>query len=649
MPKPLIARPELSDDKRRELKLYLAEMWRRAEQGRQGQVDSDYARWAKLYDGTPLERERTVPFYKSSNLVVKLVRIYVDTFAARTLNIIFATDPLYTVTGLTTNLKDAWQLYLNRKALQNWNHYNVAKQMIDRGARNGSVVLKTVYNEEMGYNMVADTKDAAKETSYTIFSGPETTVIPFEDFYVYPSTAEAGCADSTPWRDTIIKFHRVRYAEEKAKEMMDKDIWQVEKKDVESYLTKPRDIKQMQTQDEANVNDPQFMEMTVIECHLRYAVTNDNSRMYDIVGVLHPTSGELLDVYFSPYIQNIPIFTDYRPYQREGLWYGESMCELLATCQEEASAIHNDRRNNSFIANAVCFKRKNGSLLPNPSTNWYPGKVWDLESMDDLDVFTVGRNYENMLQQEDYTFNLADQLSGIGEQMRGTAAGQQGTRGVYNSMGTLSVMAEGNQRQDTNIRDVRSSLSQLGRVASRLQASYGPNDPMIATLPKDIQPLVREAMAQIAADKLGSISHLVGTSAAGANSETRKASLLQMSQVVSQYSGFIQQMLPQLLSPQINPGMRAILNDIMNMQAAMARELMREFDLSDMVEDLPNVAAGIEKAIPGGSAGTRPPEGGGNQGGMDPGGAGSSIPPVSRQLLAGAAALPQQAASALGK
>lgn len=575
MAKVQIARPDgLPEDKLESLRRYLIDMWQRAYEGRRSQVDEDYSRWSKVYAGTPIERERTVPFYKASNLVVPLTRIYIDTFVARTLNIIYATKPVYVVDGLPKDIQESWEYYINRKALYNWSHYKLTREYCMRGARNGSVVSKTTYANIEASTMTVNAQGRAEDDTYTIFSGPESRIVPFEDFYVYPIVAEDGASNAIPWKDVLIKFHRVRYPAEIAKSMFDKGDWMLDK-DVEfdSLLNTPRDIKQTTQEGSAGVTDPEYKEVETVECYLEWALSADPYKKYHIVAVIHPGTQKLLDVYFNPYPPNLNVFNDYRPYPREGLWYGESLCQILGVLQEEVSTIHNDRRNNSFIANSVIFKRRNGSLLPNPSTNWYPGKVFDLESMDDLDTLTIGTQYaSDMIPQEDYDFGLADKLSGIGESMQGTAQGQKGAGNVYNTMGTLSVMAEGNQRQDTNIRDVREVLGSLIDTCSRMQARWGMDDPFIETLEPKYQDGVKEALKIFAQRDSQHIRHEVRASNAGANSEVRKASLLQAAQIIGQYGQFIQQQAPQLLNPGLNPGMKAVLTDIIQMQASISKD-----------------------------------------------------------------------------
>lgn len=620
----LIARPTLSNDKREELRKYLLDRWRRSVAGRAVQVDTDYARWAKAYSGVPLEKERTVPFYKSSNYVVKLIRIYVDTFVARTLNIIFATKPLYAVSGIPREDKEAWEYYINYKSQKVWDHYKLAKALCSYGCRNGSIVLKTNQVTKSSIEMRAIDDNRVKEEKVTYYEGPETRVIPFEDWYVYPFGSQT-------WEDIVIKFHRVRFAEEIARDKYNRGIWELKlgKDDFSTYLKTPNDIKVQQEQVESGTYDSQFKEFVAVECHLQYAVTNDATKLYDIIAVIHPQSEELIDLYYNPYPRNLNTFTDYRPFPQDSTWWGESMCELLGQSQEEASVIHNDRRNNSFIANSVTFKRKNGSLLPNPSTNWYPGKVWDLQDMDDLEIMTVGANYPDMIPQEDYVFNLANRLSGIGDSMQGASDGSAGSGGVYNTMGTLAVMAEGNQRQDTNIRDVRDSMGNLADVCSRLQARFGADDPYIDAMPVDMQPQIKRALQTLNSEKYRVINHEVVLSNAGHNAEVEKASLLQITQLLAQHGQTLQQLIPPLLQGKLNPGMTMMLTDLLQMTSSMAKRVMRAFGEADLVEALPDVG----KILAAGGVGA--PDAGtqGAQEDVQPGGPGSSLPPLSGQQL----------------
>lgn len=631
----------LPDDRRKELGLYLQEQWQRAESARTTQVDDKYSTWQKAYSGVPLEEVRTVPFHKASNFVVKLIRMFLDTFVARTLNIVFATKPLYVCDGLPQELREAWELYINRKALYDWDHYQLCRDISFSGNKNGTAVTKSPWIEKATYDVMplAGSSSEFREERYIYYAGPESRVIPFDDFYLYPITATRLC-------DAEIIFHRIRLIEEDANRRVDEGDWELpEGQKVSTYMHHPNDIKRGEEQSEAGVVDPHIREMTAIECHFDYAITNDSSKQYSLVATLEPSSGTLLDLYYCPYPRNLSIFQDYRPFPREDLFFGESMSELLGQSQEEASRIHNERRDNSTIASAVCFKRRQGSLLPNPSTNWYPGKVWDLEDMTDLEAFEVGRNYTDMIPQEQFTLQLAERLSGIGEIMQGASQGSLSKRGIYNTGGTLGVIAEGNQRQDTNIRDVRAVMGAIAKTSSKLQATYGATDPMIDTLPKEAQPKVREALALFASDRYRYMNLEVKASNAGANSEIRKSNLMAMSQAIGQYGQTVMQISQQLANPQLNQSLRLIMNDIIESHRWMAKRLLKEFDEWDATETLPDVLKAIATTVRGGDQTTSQLPPGGGQQGMEPTGFDRSQLPNARASLESLAALPPTAGS----
>lgn len=596
----------LSDDRRDELKSYLRERWLQATRARTEQVDGDYDMWTKAYYGVPLEEIRTVPFYKASNFVVKIIRIYLDTFVARTLNIIYATRPVYVADGLPREFKDSWEYYLNHKALYEWEHYDLHRRLCFAGNKNGTCVVKTPYaHEEEIYVRPMGTTGISEQRVVT-YDGPKSRVIPFEDFYIYPYTSEK-------LEDADILFHRVRYSEERARVLFDKGAWQIGKeRKIEDYIRDVRDVKRLNESSDAGVTDTWYREMQCIECHLRYALTNDSTKLYNVVALLEPLTFDLIDVYFNPYINNLRIFNDYRPFPRETFFYGESLCSILAQSQEEASGIHNERRDNSRIASSVVFKRRNGATLPNPSTNWYPGKVFDLDDMDDLETIEIGRNYEDMINQENMCYDLADKISGIGQTMVGNASGQN-RGGQYNTMGTIAVMAEGNQRQDTNIRDVRSVAGAIICKNSILQATYGGlEDPVIETLPDKYQDDVRQAIRYFQTDKGRFVRHEVKASDAGVNKEVERMNLVQTAQIVGQYTQVVQQMAQQMLDPGLNAGMRTLMTDIVEMHRWMATRLMREFDEADAAELLPDMQAAL-------SAGGIQPNAGPNASAIQPG------------------------------
>lgn len=626
-----IYRPPIDPDTRKELQQYLLTQYENAHSIRREQVEDKYTRWDRNYNAYPKEKVRTVPYYKSSNIVVPIIRIYVDTYVARTLTIMFATRPLFNIDGYPREVKEAYESYVNRKARYDWGYYNLVSQLLSRGAKNGTVVAKTIHDKTT--RIWADEK---QEREVVVFEGPKTMVIPFEDFCVYPTTAN-------DLRQVQIKFHRIRYTEEEILRIIEEDAdalkWDITKEDLERIVSKPKDDKRLQQQEDAGISDPHLKEVHFEECHLDYPIGN-TGKYYSIVALLCPALNRLIDVYVTPYPPGVDIFHDYRPKPKEDFFWGDSWCQILDAAQEEASQIHNARRDSAILATGPMWKRKNGARVPNPSTNSYPGKVFELDEMDDLELLQVSAQIGDMMQEEAMVYQLADRLAGFSPEMQGLSQGNSGKRGIYNTGGVLAVMAEGNLRQDSNIRDVREVVSCIIKSAVSIQARFSPDDPAINFFDPAEQNNIRQALAlSTDIERTRFTKFETNVSDAGANKEVEKAALLQMSNTVGQYAQTIQQLMPQVLSMQ-NPVLKAILYRIVSMQAWMVKRLAYVYEEYDAEGPLNDLKSAIDAGVPelqggssGGTTGPTPPSlaGGNTQGLQSPGptnATGGSPPPI---------------------
>lgn len=621
-----IVRPKLSENKREELETYLLEQFERAKQARETQVGQFYASWNKNYYGTPAEKTRTVPWYKSSNFVVKIVRMFVETFTARTLNLIFATRPLIAVDMFPTELRDPLQFYLDRKAREEWDFWTLMQRTLIRGAKNGTVVIKTTHVEDTTIDVTGGGTTPGEYQSETItkYIGPKPKVIPFDDIFFYPITA---CDLS----EVEIKFQVVRYTEEAAIRKVKSGKWLIDEDDVIGACRMPQDIKRSEEREDAGIYDRLLKEFQMVECHLEYAVENDEGKSFSIIAMICPELRKLVDVYFNPYPGNYETFAIYTPSPREDCIFGESWSEILGQSQEEISQIHNDRRNSSFLTSAPVFKRKNGSNLPNPSTNWYPGKVFDLDDIDDLDIMNVGGHYADMIGEEMHVISLAERLMGIGAIMQGGSSGSSDKRGVYNTGGVLAMMSEGNQRQDTNIRDARNVLSQVAKCCYFLQTTFAANDPLLEFFPKEMAAKIKQAFSQTTRNRINYSSWEIKASSAASNKEIEKSSLLQMANFLGQHAKTLLELTPQAVGA-MNPTMKYMTTSVMNLSSWMAKRLMAAYDEYDTEGVLPDVRQIL-------SGGAQAPVPGAAQEGMDVGGSPEPGAPVNRQLLQQMAAM----------
>lgn len=619
-----VVRPQdLSPERSKEIFKYLSEQWTRASEGRAQQVDTHLDKWDKMYRAVPLSPERNFPWPKASNLVVPIIRMHLDTFVSRTLGIVFGTQPLIKALGYPKEHGDNLERYLNDKSMHSWEMYQFGRDLLFAGNKTGTGTAKVPWVDYSAFDVMpgtaADAEDY-RETEVSVYKGPRPEVIPFEDYFVYPITA-------TRPHHIEIKFHRLRFTSEKAKENCDNGTWMHPFESefpmgaeailgLKTYLETPQDVKRENEQADAGATDYMLQEFQPIEAHFRYDL--GAGVYHDIVALFHPRMTELLDLYFNPYPRNAEIFHSYRPFPRDGMWYGESLCEILGPIQEEISAIHNDRRNNSYLSNSPVFVTKDAANVPNPSTNWYPGKTFRLEDTDDLQVLNIGRPHDPMIDQEGFSMQLAERVTGTGALAQGAASGAMGKRGVYSTGGTMAMIQEGNERQHTNIRDFRQTLSAVIKTCFLLQKAFDPNDPVLEFYPADVRKGIEAALEYADETRTHLCRFEVRTSNAAMNKEVERQSLMQVSGTLNTLYGQTMQAAQQLMNPQLNQGLRLVMNDIVQAQRQMAKRLISAFDELDPEGLLPDVAAAIEAVVPGGSRGSRPPEQPAQPGGLDP-------------------------------
>jgi len=585
MPAPTIVRPTLSPGDARwdELEDYLVEHFRRAKEAREEHLGKSHAKWNSAYKAEAVEKVRTTPFYNASNIVVPLIRIFIDTFVARTLNIIFATNPLIVVEGFPNDQREAGESYLDRKAKREWRFYELCRDMMFRGNKYGTAIVKIPWLEREREIVTSWEQGEPVSEPVPIYSGPMPMSVPFEDFYGYPITANA--IDQFE-----IKFHIIRYTEEHAKRMVldPENPWRLSEQDLESSLMMPRDMKKARQQQEAGVADYHYREFQAVECYLEYPLTSDPSRLYPIVATLQPDTGRLMDIYFDPTPPGVELFVDYRPFPDDDLFWGDSMAKLLAQGQEEVSKIHNERRDNNSIANGPQFKKKAGVRSPGPSTHSYPGKVWEVDEMDDFDVVQFGRAINETITEEVNAYGLYERLVGVSGPMQGAAQGGSNKRGIYGTGGTMAVMSEQNTRQNTNIRDVRQVAGRIAKSCFGMQRVWGPDDPTIAMFDDGIAEKIRAFFASATPDRMARSAFEIKASDPGANKEVSRANLLQMASILSQYSQQTMALAQQVQTMK-NPLMQKLIPAILKMQREMAVSLAKEFDQLHLEGKLPDV------------------------------------------------------------
>jgi hypothetical protein len=296
------------------------------------------------------------------------------------------------------------------------------------------------------------------------------------------------------------------------------------------------------------------------------------------------------------------------------LFYGYSTPEILESSQEEQAQIHCTRRDASSIANVPGWKKKRYANVPNPSQEWYPGKVFELESMDDLDVLQFNSaQYNSMIEEENFLLQLAERYTGGGQPMQALGAGMmQGKRGIYNSGGTLALLAEGNRRLNIYIARLREGFHNIGNLIYQSHKAFASQAPQWEAMGERGKVVQRTFQFKEPSGYRG-LFFDIGASDAGANREIDRTSLLLMANTMAAYykevveiSGVVGQI------PEGNP-LREVMLSVLDGARDLANRLLFAFDVGDRKRLVPD----IRQLLGAGPGGAPQPGGDAQQSGPD--------------------------------
>jgi len=587
------------DTKLQALQNYCCDKFWATVNARNNQVQGMYQRWLDNYAGKPLQAIRTTPFYKASNFVPQLIRMHTDILSARMLGLIFGTKPFWkprTFIGqLPNEVLTSVGEWMDDLCLNGIEFYEPIDTSVFLTVKCGVQVTKAVWVESEVY--LSDGKQGVtplKEESLAF------DVVPFDDFFPYPITART-------LDQTIANFHRLRFAKEEVEYKKSIKLW--DERACELLLKtggQPSQGNPREAQASAagiSLTSDITRPFNVVEGWVRYEL--EPGKIYSLVITFNPYSrtrdGILRAIYdYTP--RGKGVFTDFRIMPRENLFYGYSVPEILEQAQEEKAQIHNARRDGNTIANVPGWKKKRLAEVGNPSAEWYPGKVFEVDNMDDLDILTFGGNYNGMMDEEAGLDAEAERYTGISPAAQGFGSGVVGKKGIYSSQGTLALLAEGNKRLDIYLRRIRRPFHNLGSQiftsyrdfasGAKVWAAYGQNGD-----------LLKQAFSLREPDGFKGLFFGIGASDSSANKEIDRQNLLLMANTMAAYYKQLMSLIPAVVQAPEGSPFKELGLQILDGARDLANRLLFAFDVHDRQHMLPDV----RKILGGGESAERSP------------------------------------------
>jgi hypothetical protein len=570
------------------LSAFLNQKLQKTIEARSSQIEQKMTQWESNYQGIPrTQGTRTTPFVGAANFVPGLIRMHVDIMHARIQGLLWGVKPFWKPTWYSSSIKHEWLDQLSEWMDYKWYNEIEAFDSVDASlhdvAKLGVSILKPTWVERQKFFATQPGRIENKT-----FKKTEIFPIGFNDFLPYPITART-------LKQCTIKFHRLRYTQEEVQFKINTSEW--DQSAGQLVLRSPITSEGTAAEKSSNFSgiflSPDVTRpYQVVEAWLDYELSP--GQMHSIVVVFNPQMNShqsIIRAYYHPIGLDQEAFVDFRLFIKNNSFYPDSIPQMLEDSQEEKAQIHNTRRDASTVTNIPSWAKKRYSDVGSPKDEWFPGKVWELENMDDLKMLTMTGNYNHMIEEERYVDQDAEKLVGNPPPSQGFASGSMGKRGVYNTQGTLALMAAGNDRLDNIMRRMRLPFHRIGRAIYNNYRDFGDEGQAQAGEP-DLQAAFNLKPPQ---GYEGTFFGL-GCSDAGSNRETERTSLLLMGNTMASYYSQIMGLLPQVVQAQ-GP-VQELMFEVLDGARDLASRLLTAFNIPDRKKLVPDLRAMLSGKSP---------------------------------------------------
>lgn len=438
-----------------------------------------------LYWGEPIEKERTAPFKGAANIVIPLSAIAVETYHANTMQQLRALDNPVSVEPVSPDWvtgANPVEVYFNKEFKHTLNFPECLEGAILDIEKHGSGVAKTGYEKvtKWGVRTLPDGDEV--EFPVVVKQGPVVYCVPLYRF-MQPFSAQE--TQMSPW-----------CGEEHETSLYEIDLMERDEFFYEGTLDKVKDHarshgsggnnKVTQNQQElenkvpVNTDTVTWYELCLsfdieqLDKVFEYSPSNEHQQLKgdpkEIIVYYHRESRTIMGVRY------LHTFDLRRPYDNgvyfpiEHRWRGVGICKQTRMFQYEVTAQHRQRLDNATVANMRMFKISKMSGY-GPGEPIFPGKMWFLDNMDQLDTVQAGEVYGSSFNDETMTLQYMERRLGLGDlQFGASSAGTPGT-----ATDVMARVKEGKKRFDYTNGNIRKFIQKIQTNLVLELAQHGPS------------------------------------------------------------------------------------------------------------------------------------------------------------------------------
>lgn len=564
---------KLSEDRQKFICDFLQENIKTALDNRSG-LEKKYEKWTNQFEAKPDKEVKNFPFEKASNLVVPMQSITVNALVARHIQSINASRPFWTVTPLSSK----WTDYAmpNQRLMDYAQRFemkmiaNLVPFLYDQGNL-GTAFAKVAWIRETYQNKTYNDDGEIILYEQERSDGPRFIPIHPSDF-IMPTTSIQSLQDC-PW--VAHRFRLNWWTILRRSKGIDPAYINTEK--IKSWFKQEADEKtDKDEQREHLFRSENVREYELFEVWAEFDYDDDGiyeqcvfTYSLDANTLVRPTLNPFIHGW-RPFVSN-QCFP--RPHRVLGIGYGQKLERL----QEGISTAANQAIDNASLANARCLKAKRNSGIK-PGVKIYPGKVFTLADMGDLETFQLGDIYPSSAMIINFLRDFSERDTGVSDYSLGKESQVVGSAATATS--TLALIQEGSKMFDFLLTNLRQTLNEVAYQVYSLYAQFKPSG-LVFSLEGDDAKLVEETWKAPEGDVRKGLQFDLTASSAYVNAALERESWVQLFSLLQGYYSKIFEATQVIFEPQAPPQLKVLAGKMAASGQLVMQRILEKWNILD--------------------------------------------------------------------
>lgn len=417
------------------------------------QYQQQLVEWNKDYWAEPIASEKTFPFKGACNIIIPITAIAVESIHASNMTTLFGLKDFVNVNPRSPLFGDAakpFEDYANHELSENIQIKKKMESGILTCEKFGNGIAKSKYRYDVKYG-VREIGGVETEFPVVTYNGADIECTHPSRFMMPFSSQDPQLA---PWCG---ETHETTIEQIGQNERSGMFAEGTEEK-LRGYLTTANVIDDVQNAQEVlEKRSPIAFSFPIQYYEIWLDFRVDSTKIPKAIQVFyHYESRTFMGIRYNSNsdLRRPHRIGTYIPVEHR--WAGIGICKQNDQAQLEITIQHRQRIDNATLANMRMFKVNKMSGY-GPREPIFPGKMWFLDDMNDLEAFQAGEIYPSAYNNEQQTLIYAQQRSGVNEGTLGMPS--QGTPGTATA--ELSRVQEGKRKSDYTLDNIRNWVNDV--------------------------------------------------------------------------------------------------------------------------------------------------------------------------------------------